>query len=253
MKYEFFCGGGNPLTFTEATVYAPLILISILYLPTMIYIIFISIRFYGFKKWISEIINEPVYFIFPILTSLSFYGNSAESNFQENHVQNEQPLVLQKLSTNKFQKVDTPEDQRDMKDNDKHGNGTLKVTHISQKVDTPEQHGDMEDNDVNGIETIEVTYISPNNSQKVDTTEQHRDREDNDENGIETIEVAYISQNNPQKVDTTEQHVGMDDNDEKGIETIEVNVDTKNEITTACKRIRGNVNKQSSIYRVSEA
>ena len=42
MKYEFFCGGGNPLTFTEATVYAPLILISILYLPTMIYIIFIN-------------------------------------------------------------------------------------------------------------------------------------------------------------------------------------------------------------------
>ena len=100
-----------------------------------------------------------------------------QSNFQENHVKNEQPLVLQKLSTNKFQKVDAPEEQRDMKDNDE-----------------------------NGIETIEVTYISPNNSQKVDTTEQHRDREDNDENGIETIEV---------------------------------NVDTKNEITTACKRIIG--------------
>ena len=84
MKYEVFCGTENPLTFTEATVYAPLILISILYLPTMIYVILISIRFYGFKKWISEIINEPVYFIFPILTSLSFYGNSAESNFREN-------------------------------------------------------------------------------------------------------------------------------------------------------------------------
>ena len=39
MKYEVFCGTENPLTFTEATVYAPLILISILYLPTMIYVI----------------------------------------------------------------------------------------------------------------------------------------------------------------------------------------------------------------------
>ena len=106
----------------------------------------------------------------------------------------------------------------------------------------------MKDNDENGIETIEVTYISPNNSQKADTPEQHGGMEDNDENGIETIEVAYISPNNSQKVDTTEQHVGMDDNDENGIETIEVNVDTKNEITTDCKRITGNANKESSIY-----
>ena len=64
---------GNVLSFTEATVYAPLILIIILYLPTMIYIVFISIRFYGLQRWINEIMNDPVYFIFPILTSLSFY------------------------------------------------------------------------------------------------------------------------------------------------------------------------------------
>ena len=64
---------GNPLTFTQATVYAPLILILILYLPTMIYIVFVSIRFYGLQRWINEIMSDPVYFIFPILTSLSFY------------------------------------------------------------------------------------------------------------------------------------------------------------------------------------
>ena len=39
----------------------------------MIYIVFISIRFYGLQRWINEIMNDPVYFIFPILTSLSFY------------------------------------------------------------------------------------------------------------------------------------------------------------------------------------
>mgnify|MGYP001251019929 CR=1 FL=1 len=64
---------GNPITFTQATVYAPLILILILYLPTIIYIVFVSIRFYGLQRWINEIMSHPVYFIFPILTSLSFY------------------------------------------------------------------------------------------------------------------------------------------------------------------------------------
>ena len=39
----------------------------------MIYVVFISIRFYGLQRWINEIMNDPVYFIFPTLTSLSFY------------------------------------------------------------------------------------------------------------------------------------------------------------------------------------
>ena len=61
------------MTFTQATVYAPLILILLLYLPTIIYIVVISIRFYGLTKWLTETLNDPVYFIFPILTNMSFY------------------------------------------------------------------------------------------------------------------------------------------------------------------------------------
>ena len=62
------------MSFTSATVYAPITLISILYLPTIIYTIVIGINFHGWKKWISQTLNNPVYFIFPILTSMSFYG-----------------------------------------------------------------------------------------------------------------------------------------------------------------------------------
>ena len=62
------------LTFTEATLIAPLILIAFLYLPTIIYVTKISINFYGWKNWMTSILNDPVYFIFPILTSMSFYG-----------------------------------------------------------------------------------------------------------------------------------------------------------------------------------
>ena len=53
---------------------APLILIAFLYLPTIIYVTKISINFYGWKNWMTSILNDPVYFIFPILTSMSFYG-----------------------------------------------------------------------------------------------------------------------------------------------------------------------------------
>ena len=121
---------------------------------------------------------------------MSFYDNS-ESDFQENHVKNEQLLVLQSLSK-KSHKVETTEEHRDMEYNDGHGIGEVKATFIStknssKKMDTTYQNGLIEDDD--GIETIEVNYISPNNSQKVDTQEQHGDLEDNDENEIDTIEV----------------------------------------------------------------
>ena len=62
------------MSFTKATVYAPIILISLLYLPTTFYTIVVGIKFYGVRNWIFETLNNPVYFIFPILTSMSFYG-----------------------------------------------------------------------------------------------------------------------------------------------------------------------------------
>ena len=62
------------MSFTNATVYAPIVLISLLYLPTLFYTIVVGIKFYGRRKWIFETLNNPVYFIFPILTNMSFYG-----------------------------------------------------------------------------------------------------------------------------------------------------------------------------------
>ena len=60
----------------------------------MIYIIFISIRFYGLKNWINEVINDPVYFLFPLLTSLSFYEKS-KLNDQETHDKKEKLSALE--------------------------------------------------------------------------------------------------------------------------------------------------------------
>ena len=125
---NYFCAERNPsLSFTEATVYAPLILILILYLPTLTYIIFKGIGFYGLKNCFNEIINDPVYFIFPLFTSFSFYEMS-KFNCQENYEKNELSVL-----------------QNDPPSN-------------SQKVDSTEQHGDLVDIDEEGIETIEDTF-----------------------------------------------------------------------------------------------
>ena len=62
------------MSFTAATVYLPIVLISLLYLPTLFYTIVVGIKFYGGRNWIFETLNNPVYFIFPILTNMSFYG-----------------------------------------------------------------------------------------------------------------------------------------------------------------------------------
>ena len=72
------------ISFTDATVYAPLILIALLYMPTIIYTIVLGIQFHGWKNWISQTLNDPVYFIFPILTSISFYGKQKNGIEEEN-------------------------------------------------------------------------------------------------------------------------------------------------------------------------
>ena len=67
------------LSFTDATLLAPIFLLIILYLPTLIYVCFISMKFYGWNNWISGIFDDPVLFIFPMVTCMSFYGRKEEN------------------------------------------------------------------------------------------------------------------------------------------------------------------------------
>ena len=52
--------------------------------PTLVYIFYISIRFYGVKKWFGKVMDNPSYFIFPLLTCISFYYHSQGSNLSNN-------------------------------------------------------------------------------------------------------------------------------------------------------------------------
>ena len=48
-------------------------MIAILYLPSIFYIAYASLKFYGKEKWSTSILADPVHFIFPIFTCMSFY------------------------------------------------------------------------------------------------------------------------------------------------------------------------------------
>ena len=61
------------MRFNQATVIAPTMLITFLYLPTVVCVLCQSIRFYGWRKWVTGVLDDPILFIFPILTSMSFY------------------------------------------------------------------------------------------------------------------------------------------------------------------------------------
>ena len=63
---------------------APIILLTVLYLPTILYVVVVSMKFYGIKNWFSSILDNPVYFIFPVLTSMSFYGKQSHQNEMNN-------------------------------------------------------------------------------------------------------------------------------------------------------------------------
>ena len=53
------------LRFTTAALYAPLLLLSFLFLPSLIYTMFLSIRCYGVRNLFSNFMENPVFFPIP--------------------------------------------------------------------------------------------------------------------------------------------------------------------------------------------
>ena len=75
---DFFCQerSNNLLkgwNFTQTFLYGPLFVISLTFLPPIIYIAVVSIRFYGAKNWLDRVLKNPAYIILPVTTCLSFY------------------------------------------------------------------------------------------------------------------------------------------------------------------------------------
>ena len=61
------------MTFTEATIYAPITIIVFTFFPHYAYLTFCSIKFYGWRNWVSGVLDNPIYYIFSMFTNISFY------------------------------------------------------------------------------------------------------------------------------------------------------------------------------------
>ena len=211
---------------------------SILYLPTITYIICISVRFYGLKRWINKIINEPIYFVFPILTSFSFYEKS-KLNFRENiEIQDQlsvpQPVLSfnsQSMGAETTDEINVASEINITLVTEKlKKNEPLSVPHIvspsnSQKNDATEKHGNMKT-----IVDVETT---------VETTDTHNRNITSMSVEMEKKNEQNNYPNNSQSLDFTEKDGNMKTIDDVSIETIEDTfentVETKDKITPTHK------------------
>ena len=110
---DFFCQerSNNLLkgwNFTQTFLYGPLFVISLTYLPPIIYIAFVSIRFYGAKNWLDRVLKNPAYIILPVTTCLSFYENTNSYQIQTHGTDNANLSNSQEKETDR---VKAPEKQ----------------------------------------------------------------------------------------------------------------------------------------------
>ena len=68
-----FCNEPAMLSFNLATFTAPILFISLLYLPSFFYVLRISFKLFGFQNWMNKFFENPVLFILPLFTSFSFF------------------------------------------------------------------------------------------------------------------------------------------------------------------------------------
>ena len=69
-----FCYNRGPdiVTFNQVTLYFPIFLISLLYLPAILYVLMLSLNTISAKKYIDKFFEDPVLYLFPIFTSFYF-------------------------------------------------------------------------------------------------------------------------------------------------------------------------------------
>ena len=75
--HDEYCSKLEVMTFDQATLYAPMVMITVVFLPALIYILFCSLRVFGSKNLLRGFLQNPVIFIFPLWTSFSFFGNKS--------------------------------------------------------------------------------------------------------------------------------------------------------------------------------
>ena len=76
-----FCYNIGPdiVTFTQGTLYIPIFFISLLYLPSIFFVLMLSLKSFSLKKIVEKFVEDPVLYLFPIFTSF-YFDHTIETN-----------------------------------------------------------------------------------------------------------------------------------------------------------------------------
>ena len=83
MRKQYYCEEFPPVPFIEGTLLAPVLLLFILYTPTIIYLIKKSYDKFGKKNFFESFFDNIVIFIFPLATNISFYDYNVISRTRQ--------------------------------------------------------------------------------------------------------------------------------------------------------------------------
>ena len=151
--YRGLAEGSEVLTFTEATLILPLVMIAVLYLPSIFYVTYTSLQFYGKEKWSNRVLADPVYFIFPIFTCISFYHRN-DKIIQKKEIEHKENIESD-LSSEEKKEMDQT-DQTGSTDAEIGNASAREINIIQTDVDVDM---DVEDVDVEAQIHIEEQWI----------------------------------------------------------------------------------------------
>jgi hypothetical protein len=71
--------GTELLTFNQGTLHIPIFFISLLYLPSIFFVLMLSLKSFSVKKIFEKFFEDPVLYLFPIFTSF-YFDHTIETN-----------------------------------------------------------------------------------------------------------------------------------------------------------------------------
>ena len=75
--------GPQLLTFNQATLYLPLLILGFIFLPSIISAFFISVWSRGLKSWTENFVQNIVLLLFAVMSSMSYFSTGSESRKQK--------------------------------------------------------------------------------------------------------------------------------------------------------------------------
>ena len=72
--YRSLLEGPELLTFNQATLYAPTIILVLVFLPPTVSVLLFSLKYNGLKNWSNNFVQHTVLMLFAIISNMSYFG-----------------------------------------------------------------------------------------------------------------------------------------------------------------------------------